>query len=169
MLALVLPSFARFCMAMKLGIAIAARMPMITTTIMSSMSVKPLFCLRRMAGYFLLVWVRGRERVRLAGNRNARARGGGGPDSMEGTALRHASGERRGRPSCATQDGGTPAVQSLAFYHRWTASFATVREPPGGHHRHRPAFSSSEAACSSAWTIGAPLWASALRSLSKIA
>src|SRR5437870_7690944 len=41
MLALVLPSFARFCIAMKLGIAIAARMPMITTTIISSISVKP--------------------------------------------------------------------------------------------------------------------------------
>src|SRR5689334_2221949 len=43
MLAFVLPSFARFCIAMKLGIAIAARMPMITTTIISSMRVKP-FC-----------------------------------------------------------------------------------------------------------------------------
>src|SRR5262245_49695109 len=43
MLALVLPSFARFCIAMKFGIAIAARMPMITTTIISSMRVKP-FC-----------------------------------------------------------------------------------------------------------------------------
>src|SRR5213594_4767039 len=43
MLALVLPSFARSCIAMKFGIAIAARMPMITTTIISSISVKP-FC-----------------------------------------------------------------------------------------------------------------------------
>src|SRR6266498_5406077 len=43
MLAFVLPSFARTCMAMKLGMAIAARMPMITTTIISSMSVNP-FC-----------------------------------------------------------------------------------------------------------------------------
>src|SRR5262245_28405499 len=41
MLALVLPSLARSCMAMKLGIAIAARMPMITTTIISSIRVKP--------------------------------------------------------------------------------------------------------------------------------
>jgi hypothetical protein len=40
---LTLPSLARFCIAMKFGIAIAARMPMITTTIMSSISVKP-FC-----------------------------------------------------------------------------------------------------------------------------
>src|SRR5262249_36698493 len=44
MLALVLPSFARSCIAMKFGIAIAARMPMITTTIISSMRVKP-FCI----------------------------------------------------------------------------------------------------------------------------
>ena len=43
MFALVAPSFARFCMAMKFGIAIAARIPMITTTIMSSMRVKPAF------------------------------------------------------------------------------------------------------------------------------
>src|SRR6185295_14095812 len=42
MLALVLPSLARDCMAMKFGIAIAARMPMITTTIISSIRVKPL-------------------------------------------------------------------------------------------------------------------------------
>src|SRR5438552_10162340 len=41
MLDLVPPSFARFGIAMKLGIAIAARMPMITTTIISSISVKP--------------------------------------------------------------------------------------------------------------------------------
>src|ERR687888_1721423 len=61
MLALVLPSLARFCMAMKLGIAIAARMPMITTTIMSSINVKPLLLLRRMAGYFLLPRVRWRK------------------------------------------------------------------------------------------------------------
>src|SRR5436309_6549908 len=46
MLALVLPSFARFYIAMKLGIAIAARMPMITTTIISSISVKPFSALR---------------------------------------------------------------------------------------------------------------------------
>src|SRR5262249_4174812 len=38
---LVAPSFARFVIAMKFGIAIAARMPMITTTIISSISVKP--------------------------------------------------------------------------------------------------------------------------------
>ena len=43
MLALVEPSFARFCIAMKFGIAIAARMPMMATTIISSMSVKPFF------------------------------------------------------------------------------------------------------------------------------
>src|SRR5881394_2728259 len=43
MFALVLPSLARSCIAMKFGIAIAARMPMITTTIISSISVKP-FC-----------------------------------------------------------------------------------------------------------------------------
>src|SRR5258706_10351437 len=43
MLAFVLPSFARFCMATKLGIAMAARMPIITTTIISSIRVKP-FC-----------------------------------------------------------------------------------------------------------------------------
>src|SRR5439155_11715396 len=42
MLALVLPSLARSRIAMKLGIAMAARMPMITTTIISSTSVKPL-------------------------------------------------------------------------------------------------------------------------------
>src|SRR5689334_19558884 len=45
MFAFVLPSFARFCIAMKFGIAIAARIPMITTTIISSISVKP-FSLR---------------------------------------------------------------------------------------------------------------------------
>ena len=39
MLALVEPSFARFCIAMKFGIAIAARMPMMTTTIIISISV----------------------------------------------------------------------------------------------------------------------------------
>src|SRR6058998_749006 len=37
----VLPSLARSCIAMKLGIAIAARTPMITTTTISSMIVKP--------------------------------------------------------------------------------------------------------------------------------
>src|SRR5438552_2200781 len=41
MLDLVPPSFARFVIAMKFGIAIAARMPMITTTIISSIKVKP--------------------------------------------------------------------------------------------------------------------------------
>src|ERR1700704_6288774 len=41
MLAFVLPSFARLCIAMKFGIAIAARIPMITTTIISSIRVKP--------------------------------------------------------------------------------------------------------------------------------
>src|SRR5947209_5676701 len=41
MFALVLPSFARSCIAMKFGIAIAARIPMITTTIISSIRVKP--------------------------------------------------------------------------------------------------------------------------------
>jgi hypothetical protein len=45
MFAFVEPSFARFCMAMKFGIAMAARIPMMTTTIMSSISVKP-FCVR---------------------------------------------------------------------------------------------------------------------------
>src|SRR5204863_7524556 len=43
MFVLVLPSLARSCIAMKFGIAIAARMPMITTTIISSIRVKP-FC-----------------------------------------------------------------------------------------------------------------------------
>jgi len=42
---LLLPSFARFCIAMKFGIAIAARIPMITTTIISSMRVKPFWFL----------------------------------------------------------------------------------------------------------------------------
>src|SRR2546423_266353 len=42
MFVLVLPSFARSCMAMKLGIAIAARIPMMTTTTINSMSVNPL-------------------------------------------------------------------------------------------------------------------------------
>src|SRR5262245_55360900 len=41
MFALVEPSLARLCMAMKFGMAIAARMPMITTTIISSIRVKP--------------------------------------------------------------------------------------------------------------------------------
>src|SRR5262245_10928923 len=41
MFARVLPSRARSCMARKFGIAIAARMPMITTTIISSIRVKP--------------------------------------------------------------------------------------------------------------------------------
>ena len=45
MLALVEPSLARFCIAMKFGIAMAARMPMITTTIISSMRVKPFWFL----------------------------------------------------------------------------------------------------------------------------
>src|SRR4051812_795099 len=55
----VVPSFARLCMEMKLGIAIAARMPMITTTIISSMRVKPL-C-RRMVSP-ILSWFVGAER-----------------------------------------------------------------------------------------------------------
>ena len=42
MFAFTLASRARSCMAMKFGIAIAAKIPMITTTIISSMSVKPL-------------------------------------------------------------------------------------------------------------------------------
>ena len=41
MFALVLASLARFCRAMKFGTAIAAGMPMITTTIISSIRVKP--------------------------------------------------------------------------------------------------------------------------------
>src|SRR3954465_204469 len=41
MFAFTLASRARSCMAMKLGIAIAARIPMITTTIISSIRVKP--------------------------------------------------------------------------------------------------------------------------------
>src|SRR5207249_7379552 len=49
MLALVEPSLALFCIAMRLGIAIAARMPMITTTIISSINVKP-FVSRIMSG-----------------------------------------------------------------------------------------------------------------------
>src|SRR5207247_4332130 len=53
MLALVEPSLARFCMAMKLGIAIAARMPMMTTTIISSIRVKP-FCDLTMMLFLLL-------------------------------------------------------------------------------------------------------------------
>src|SRR5258706_14920877 len=55
MLALVEPSLARFCIAMKFGIAIAARIPMITTTIISSMSVKPFWFLN-MTGVLLLNW-----------------------------------------------------------------------------------------------------------------
>src|SRR5712671_3178953 len=47
MFAFTLPSRARSCMATKLGMAIAARIPMMTTTIMSSMRVKP-FSLRNM-------------------------------------------------------------------------------------------------------------------------
>src|SRR5258705_3143424 len=43
MFALTVPSLARLCIAMKFGIAMAARIPMITTTIISSISVKP-FC-----------------------------------------------------------------------------------------------------------------------------
>src|SRR5215471_19274996 len=54
MLALTLASRARSCMATKFGIAIAARIPMITTTIMSSMRVKP-FSLRSIG----LSWVGG--------------------------------------------------------------------------------------------------------------
>jgi hypothetical protein len=41
MFAFTLDSRARSCMATKFGIAIAARIPMMTTTIMSSISVKP--------------------------------------------------------------------------------------------------------------------------------
>src|SRR6267143_3830153 len=41
MFAFTLASRARSCMAMKLGIAMAARMPMMTTTIISSIRVKP--------------------------------------------------------------------------------------------------------------------------------
>jgi len=36
-------SFALFCMLMKFGIAIAAKIPMMTTTTMSSIRVNPLF------------------------------------------------------------------------------------------------------------------------------
>src|SRR5262245_27710958 len=38
----VLPSFARFCIAMKFGIEIAAVIPLMTATIISSIRVKPL-------------------------------------------------------------------------------------------------------------------------------
>src|SRR6266850_4228038 len=55
MLALVEPSLARFCIAMKFGIAIAARIPMITTTIISSIKVKPFWFLN-MTGVLLLNW-----------------------------------------------------------------------------------------------------------------
>ena len=46
MFARVLPSFARSCIAIMLGIAIEASIPMITTTIISSIRVKPLCGLR---------------------------------------------------------------------------------------------------------------------------
>src|SRR6185503_9856021 len=42
MLAFTLDSRARSCIATKFGIAMAAKIPMITTTIISSISVKPL-------------------------------------------------------------------------------------------------------------------------------
>src|SRR6185369_14961026 len=52
------PSLARDCKAMKFGMAIAARMPMITTTIISSIRVKP-FLLRSMGwSPYLCFWTR---------------------------------------------------------------------------------------------------------------
>jgi len=55
MLAFVEPSLARFCIAMKFGIAIAARIPMITTTIISSIRVKP-FSLRMLSSGLEVEW-----------------------------------------------------------------------------------------------------------------
>src|SRR4030095_10794763 len=62
---LVLPSlvFALSWNRRKFGIAIAARIPMMATTIMSSMSVKPLLRLRIVFTWDLPVWCSGRRRV----------------------------------------------------------------------------------------------------------
>ena len=54
------PNFARSWYRMKFGIAIAARMPMIATTIMSSMSVKPF------ADFFMVPPLQVRRGARLA-------------------------------------------------------------------------------------------------------
>src|SRR5512138_3630874 len=54
MLLLVAPSLARSCIEMKFGMAIAARIPMITTTIISSIRVKPRSLFR--ISLYLLPW-----------------------------------------------------------------------------------------------------------------
>ena len=64
MFALTLPSFARSCIAMKFGIAIAARIPMITTTIISSISVKPFWVSRHVTACSGLNRTTGRQPCR---------------------------------------------------------------------------------------------------------
>src|SRR6267378_2035181 len=91
MFAFTLASRARSCMAMKFGIAIAARIPMITTTIMSSMSVKP-FWLRNIVSSSSLLTVGQRQSQKRslaeASDRVARRQGRVGADNARRRRIR---------------------------------------------------------------------------------
>src|SRR6185295_15875302 len=114
MFAFTLASRALFCIAMKLGIAMAARIPIITTTIMSSISVKP-FWFRNMVVLLsglpsLAIDELQRQQGRLSVSLDGIARRrdgirtvtahGRGVRAPERCLVRHAS-ERVGRPRTA--------------------------------------------------------------------
>src|SRR5215471_3577019 len=92
---LVLPSFARRCMLMMLGMAMEARIPMITSTIISSTSVNP--CSRLVGDTWFLARTRGGLPADLEDGEVPAARGlcAPAPGALELLTARQLERERR--------------------------------------------------------------------------